>query len=115
MARLKEPEDDLSQEDEAKTRRTFHHHRSSWSSEVLIKLPNSWRIHDVFHAALLRPYKENDIYGENYPEPPPELVEGEEVYEVESILNHRKRGRGYQYYVKWKGYPISDASWDPEY
>ena len=65
--------------------------------------------------ALLRLYKENDIYGENYPEPPSELVEGEEVYEVESILNHRKRGHGYQYYVKWKGYPISDASWEPEY
>ena len=80
-----------------------------------LKLPNSWHIHDVFHAALLKHYRENDTYGENYPEPPPELVEGEEVYEVESILNHRKRGRGYQYYVKWKGYPISDASWEPEH
>ena len=27
-------------------------------------------------------------------EPPPELLEGEEVYEVESILNHGNRGRG---------------------
>jgi len=80
-----------------------------------LKLPTSWRIHNVFHATLLRPYKENEIYGENYTEPPPELLEGEEVYEVETILNHRKRGRGYQYYVKWRGYPISDASWEPEH
>ena len=52
----------------------------------------SWRIHNVFHATLLRKYKKNKVYGENFMEPPPELVEGEEVYEVETILNHRKRG-----------------------
>ena len=80
-----------------------------------LKLPTSWRIHDVFHATLLKPYKENETYGENFTNPPPELVEGEEVYEIETILNHRKRGQGYQYYVKWRGYPISDASWEPEY
>jgi hypothetical protein len=80
-----------------------------------LQLPASWRIHNVFHAALLRPYKENETYGENYPQPPAELVEGEEVYEVETILNHRKRGRGYQYFIKWRGYPITDASWEPEH
>jgi hypothetical protein len=80
-----------------------------------LQLPVSWRVHNVFHASLLRPYKENEIYGENFTEPPAELVEGEEVYEVETILNHRKRGRGYQYYVKWRGYPITDASWEPEH
>ena len=34
---------------------------------------------------------------------------------METILNHRKRGRGYQYFVKWWGYPITDASWEPEH
>jgi hypothetical protein len=80
-----------------------------------LKLPTSWRIHNVFHATLLRRYKENDTYGANFTEPPPELVEGEEVYEVETILNHRKRGCGYQYFIKWKGYPISDTSWESEH
>ena len=79
-----------------------------------LKLPVSWKIHNVFHAALLRQYKETETYGANYTRPPPELLEGEEVYEVENILKHRKRGRGYQYYVKWKGYPIAEASWEPE-
>ena len=69
----------------------------------------------MFHATLLKQYKENEIYGEIFTEPPPELIEGEEVYKVETILNHRKKGRGYQYYVKWKGYPISDASWELEH
>jgi hypothetical protein len=72
-----------------------------------LQLPESWKIHNVFHATLLRPFIENDVYGNNYPRPLPELLEGEEVYEVETILKHRRRGRGYQYYVKWKGYPIS--------
>jgi len=71
-----------------------------------LQLPASWKIHNVFHATLLRPYRENKIYGKNYPEPPAELEDGEEVYKVETILNHRKRGRSYQYYVKWKGYPF---------
>jgi Chromo (CHRromatin Organisation MOdifier) domain len=46
----------------------------------------------------------------------PELLEGTEVYEVETILKHQRRGRGYQYYVKWKwkGYPITEAAWKNE-
>ena len=57
-----------------------------------LQLLATWRIHDVFHATLLQPYKENGIYGENFVKPPPELEEGKEVYNVETILNHRKRG-----------------------
>ena len=79
-----------------------------------LKLPTSWKIHNVFHATLLQPYIKNEIYGNNYPRPLPELLEGEEVYEVETILKHRRRGRGYQYYVKWKGYPITEATWESE-
>jgi hypothetical protein len=57
-----------------------------------LKLPESWQIHKVFYAALLWPYRENEVYGENYIRPPPDIEEGEEVYEVEQILKHRKRG-----------------------
>ena len=78
-----------------------------------LKLPETWRIHDVFHATLLRQYRETEVYGANFPKPPPKLVDGEEVYEVEAILKHRKRGRDYQYLVKWKGYPVEEALWEP--
>ena len=61
-----------------------------------IKLPlkekDHSKIHLVFHAALLQQYKETEVYGANFPEPPPELVEGDEVYDIENIIRHWKRG-----------------------
>ena len=80
-----------------------------------LDLPETWKIHNVFHASLLQRYKENEVYGTNYERPLAELDhEGQEVYNVETILKHRKRGHGYQYYVKWEGYPITEVSWEPE-
>ena len=79
-----------------------------------LKLPTSWRIHPVFHATLLTPYKENDIHGKNFTEPPPDLIENEHEYEVETIISPRRSGRGYQYLVKWKGYSTGDNTWEPE-
>jgi len=48
----------------------------------------------VFHASLLTPYKETDEHGTNFLEPPPELIEGEEEWEVEQILGKCHFGRG---------------------
>ena len=79
-----------------------------------LKLPLSWKIHPVVHATLLSPFRENDIHGPNYPSPPPDLIEGEHEYEVEAIIAHKRQGRGHVYLVKWKGYPTSDNSWEPE-
>ena len=80
-----------------------------------LALPPTWTIHDVFHANLLTPYRETSQHGTNYTRPPPDLIEGEEEFEVEAIVNHRHYGRGrrLQYLVKWKGYPEADNSWEP--
>ena len=42
------------------------------------------------------------------------VVDGEEEYEVEAILKHKCKGARYLYLVMWKGYPITEASWEPE-
>jgi len=42
----------------------------------------------MFHASFLSPYKENFVHGKNFPAPPPDLIEGEEEYEIKKILCH---------------------------
>ena len=79
-----------------------------------LQLPTQWSIHNVFHTDLLTPYRETHTHGPNYLRPPPELVDGVEEFEVEKILDSRRRGRGrkLQYLVKWVGYPDSDNQWE---
>ena len=78
-----------------------------------LELPTQWSIHPVFHTDLLTPYRETLTHGRNYQRPPPELVNGEEEYEVEKILDSRHFGRRrkLQYLIKWKGYPDSENQW----
>ena len=79
-----------------------------------LELPKQWKIHDVFHASLLSPYVETETYGENFPQPPPDVVNGEEEWEVESILKHKGAGNRRRYFVLWKGYSLAEASWERE-
>jgi transposase InsO family protein len=81
-----------------------------------LKLPPSWKIHPVFHVSLLRPA---NIDEELHPRivddtlrPPPDIIEQEEEYEVESILEHRGGKRRREYLVKWFGYPMSETTWE---
>ena len=74
-----------------------------------LELPPTWKLHNNFHAIFLMPYTENEIHRPNYLRPPPDIENDEERWEVEAILKHRKRGRGYQYFVLWKGYLITEA------
>jgi hypothetical protein len=65
-----------------------------------LKLPNTWKIHNVFYAVLLKPYVETKVHGKNFSQPIPDILDREEVYNMEAILKHRRRGRSYQYLIK---------------
>ena len=84
-----------------------------------LELPQGWRIHNVFHVSLLREFNTTADYGERELEaPPPDLVDDEEEYEVERVIDHRRRRQGRQqvleYLVKWRGYGMEEALWLPE-
>src|SRR5579864_3979478 len=51
-----------------------------------LDLPETWKIHPVFHGSLLTPYKETEMHGPNFLELPPEITEEEPEWEVETIL-----------------------------
>jgi len=58
-----------------------------------LQLPEQWRIHPTFHASELSSYCETDVHGPNFQEPPPDIINEEEEYEVEAILAHRGTGK----------------------
>ena len=60
------------------------------------------------------PYKENNIHGPNFPQPPPNLINGEEEYEVEWILKRQGHPKWHQFLIRWKGYTADEDSWQNE-
>ncbi len=45
--------------------------------------------HNVFHVQILKPFEGITIYGRVQSPPPPKVVEGQEEYEVEAILDSK--------------------------
>ncbi len=88
--------------------------RKILATTYALKFPPQWCIHPVFHALLLMPYKETPIHGTNFPEPPPDLIEGEPEWEVDQIVNTRRYRNQTQFLIKWKGYSDAHNSWEPE-
>ncbi len=106
------------------------------ASAYTLKLPTNWKIHLTFNESLLTfneslltfneslltPYNPPAFPNqEQPPPPPPDLIEGEEHYKVEKVLNNRQRNvrgrrgeparRVTDYFIKWKGYGPESNSW----
>ncbi|KAJ9524664.1 hypothetical protein QJQ45_024262 [Haematococcus lacustris] len=76
-----------------------------------IKLPETFKIHDVFHVSKLKPF----LAGPGMMVPPPPLEEGDGLYfTLNHLLQHRKNKQGKdEYLVRWSGYGPEHETWEP--
>lgn len=89
---------------------------------VKLDLPRAFRMHRTFHVSQLKHYAASVTFPNrrDFRPPPvqPATDTDEPIFEVEAIVGHRKIERGraagtIQYLVKWKGYPMYEATWEP--
>ena len=73
-----------------------------------LDLSVNMRIHSVFHAFMLQPCDQSIQL-----QTKPTLVESDEEYEVERILDKKTISETVHYLVKWKGYDTSESTWKP--
>ena len=80
-----------------------------------LRLPIGTKAHDVFHASMLKPYH-GDAKTERTTLPPLPVVmrDGEEEFEVESVVSYRQHRGKPQYLIKWLGWPLSESTWENE-
>jgi hypothetical protein len=75
-----------------------------------LELPKQYdRLHQTFHVSLLEPYRRRE--GEELPGPT--MLDGEEGWEVERILDERKSKGKRMFLVKWLGFTPDQNTWEP--
>ena len=70
-------------------------------------------IHDTFHTSLLQPCIEYEYGREKGPQPDVRLGDESLEYEVENIIDRKKKKDKIFYFVKWAGYPDHENTWKP--
>ena len=80
---------------------------------VKLKLPTSFKIHDVINVSRVRPYKP-PVVGQHVTPPEAVEVEGTPEYEGEEVLDSQLKREKLEYLVKWSGYTDDHNTWEPK-
>ena len=81
------------------------------SNAIELDLPKSIKIHPVVNVSRVRLYT-SQVKGQKKAPPKPVIIEGEEEFEVEKIINKRiVRGKE-KFLVQWKGYTAEADTWE---
>jgi len=72
----------------------------SVGSSYKLELPESMRVHDVFHPDLLRSAADDPLPGQKNEPSDPIVINDEDEWEIDDILNSRRYRRRLQYRVK---------------
>ncbi|KAF8749466.1 hypothetical protein RHS01_09962 [Rhizoctonia solani] len=84
------------------------------SHAYCLALPETMKIHDVFHVSLLSAFKQDTEFDCTFiPLPPVITAEGEEEYEVDKFVDWAAEDRIWKYRVRWKGYALHEDRWEP--
>jgi hypothetical protein len=87
------------------------------TSTYTVSMPNAPNTFPTFHSSVLRRFIPNDdalFPSRRHARPGPTFDnDGHPVYTLEKIIAQRKRGRSWQYLVKWVGYGDEENSWLP--
>lgn len=84
--------------------------------------PSMSRLHPTFHVSKLKRWVEDSTSSfpgrsQDLAPPPPVYHDGEQKWEVESVVKKRTRKVGrknvVEYLVLWKGYPEWEKTWEP--
>jgi len=81
------------------------------SNAIELELPKSIRIHPVVNISRVQLYKPQ-VEGQKKTPPKLVIIEGEEEFEVEKIINKRTVRGKEKFLVRWKGYTAEEDTWE---
>ncbi len=82
----------------------------SVDSSYKLKLSETMHIHDVFHSELLRSVINDSLSDQKNESSKSIVINDEDEWKIDDILNFRRYQRRLQYRVKWKNYD-NDLNW----